>query len=39
MGVAILINYTSIQPEYFDTLKSSREDTSVYEYLKQEIKA
>ncbi len=39
MGIAILINYASIWPEYFDALKSSREDTSVYEHLQQEIKA
>ncbi len=39
MGVAILINYKSIWHEYFDDLKSSREDTSVFEHLQQEIKA
>ncbi len=39
MGAAILINYASIRPEYFDALKSSREDTSVYELLQHEIKA
>ncbi len=39
MGVAILINYPSIQPEYFVALKSFREATSVYEHLQQEIKA
>ncbi len=39
MGVAILINYALIRPKYFDALKSSREDISVYEHLQQEIKA
>ncbi len=39
MGMAILINYAPIRPEYFHALKSSREDTSGYEHLQKEIKA